>query len=126
MEGGTRTPGIIHWPKGIKGGRVESTPAGAVDLLPTICGLLGVEKPDNVHLDGTDLSPLLTGDRSDFERHQPLTWHSPTSQPIVAIREGKYSLVGWRDREYPKDQAAIQAIMDEMKAWLLTAWARKL
>jgi len=126
MEGGTRTPGIIHWPKGIEGGRVESTPAGAVDLLPTICGLLGVEKPDNVHLDGTDLSPLLTGDRSDFERHQPLTWHSPTSQPIVAIREGKYSLVGWRDREYPKDQTAIQAIMDEMKVILEKEHGRKL
>lgn len=118
MEGGTRTPGIIHWPNGIKGGRVESTPAGAVDLLPTICGLVGVEKPANVHLDGTDLSPLLTGDRSDFERHQPLTWHSPTSQPIVAIREGKYSLVGWRDKEYPKDQKAIQAVMDDMKVTL--------
>ena len=118
MEGGTRTPGIIHWPNGIKGGRVESTPAGAVDLLPTICGLVGVEKPDNVHLDGTDLSPLLTGDRSDFKRHQPLTWHSPTSQPIVAIREGKYSLVGWRDKEYPKDQPAIQAIMDSMRVIL--------
>jgi arylsulfatase A len=126
MEGGTRTPGIIHWPKGIKGGRVESTPAGAVDLLPTICGLLGVEKPDNVHLDGTDLSPLLTGDRSDFERHQPLTWHSPTSQPIVAIREGKYSLVGWRDKEYPKDQKAIQAIMDDMKVMLEKKNGRKL
>ncbi len=126
MEGGTRTPGIIHWPNGIKGGRVESTPAGAVDLLPTICGLVGVEKPDNVHLDGTDLSPLLTGDRSDFKRHQPLTWHSPTSQPIVAIREGKYSLVGRRDKEYPKDQPAIQAIMDEMKVILEKKQGRKL
>lgn len=118
MEGGTRTPGIIHWPNGIKGGRVESTPAGAVDLLPTICGLVGVEKPDNVHLDGTDLSPLLTGDRSDFKRQQPLTWHSPTSQPIVAIREGKYSLVGWRDKEYQKDQKSIQAVMADMKVIL--------
>ena len=85
-----------------------------------------MEKPDNVHLDGTDLSPLLTGDRSDFKRHQPLTWHSPTSQPIVAIREGKYSLVGRRDKEYPKDQAAIQAIMDKMKVILEKKHGRKL
>ena len=126
MEGGTRTPGIIHWPNGIKGGRVESTPAGALDLFPTICGLVGVENPDNVHLDGTDLSPLLTGDRSDFERHQPLTWHSPMSQPIVAIREGKYSLVGWRDKEYPKDQTSIQAILDDMKVILKKKHGRQL
>ena len=118
MEGGTRTPGIIYWPNGIEGGRVESTPAGAVDLLPTICGLVGVEKPDNVYLDGTDLSPLLTGDRSAFKRDQPLTWHSPMSQPVVAIREGKYSLVGWRNKEYPKDQKSIQAIMDDMQVIL--------
>ena len=126
MEGGTRTPGIIHWPNGIEGGRVESTPAGALDLLPTICGLAGVTKPNNVHLDGTDLSPLLTGDHSDFKRHQPLTWHSPTSQPIVAIREDKYSLVGRRNIEYPKDQVAIDAILGDMKVILEKKHGRKL
>jgi arylsulfatase A len=126
MEGGTRTPGIIHWPKGIKGGRIEDTPAGAIDLLPTICGLVEIDKPDGVHLDGTDLSPLLTGDRSDFKRHQPLTWHSPTSQPIAVIRDGKYSLVGHRKMEYPKDQATIEAVMEEMRVILEKKHGRKL
>jgi arylsulfatase A len=126
MEGGIRTPGIIHWPKGIKGGRIENTPAGAIDLLPTICGLTGVQKPNAVHLDGSDLSPLLTGRRSDFKRHQPLTWHSPTSQPVVAIREGRYSLVGSRKTEYPKDQKAIQAVMGEMKVLLEEKHGRQL
>ena len=126
MEGGTRTPGIIHWPRGVKGGRTEDTPAGAIDLLPTICGLAGIQKPDAAHLDGSDLSPLLTGRRSDFKRHQPLTWHSPTSQPVVAIREGKYSLVGSRAMEYPKDQEAIRAVMEEMKILLEEKHGRKL
>jgi len=126
MEGGTRTPGIIHWPKGIKGGRIEDTPAGAIDLLPTLCGLVEIDKPDGVHLDGTDLSPLLTGDRADFKRHQPLTWHSPTSQPIAVIRDGKYSLVGSRTMEYPKDQATIEAVMEEMRIILEKKHGRKL
>ncbi|MBP90525.1 MAG: hypothetical protein CMJ64_28090 [Planctomycetaceae bacterium] len=126
LEGGTRTPGIIHWPRGIKGGRVEDTPAGAIDLLPTICGLIGIEKPESVHLDGTDLSSLLTGHPSDFKRHQPLTWHSPTSQPIVVIREGKYSLVGYRKIEYPKDQETIRSVMDEMNVILEKQHGRKL
>ena len=126
MEGGTRTPGIIHWPKGIKGGRIEDTPAGAIDLLPTLCGLVEIDKPDGVHLDGTDLSPLLTGDRADFKRHQPLTWHSPTSQPIAVIRDGKYSLVGSRKMEYPKDQATIEEVMDEMRIILEKKHNRKL
>ncbi len=126
MEGGIRTPGIIHWPKGIQGGRVESTPAGAVDLLPTICGLIGVKTPDKVHLDGTDLSPILIGNQSDLQRHQPLTWHSPTSQPVVVIREGNYSLVGRRKSEYPKDQKSIETILVEMKVILERIHGREL
>jgi arylsulfatase A len=118
FEGGIRTPGIIYWPKGIKGGRMEDTPAGAVDLLPTICGLVGIDKPKGVHLDGADLSPLLVGKPAEFKRHQPLTWHSPTSQPVVVIREGKYSLVGYRKMEYPRDQDTIRAVMDEMRVIL--------
>jgi len=39
-EGGHRVPGIFYWKRKIPGGRVEKEPAGAVDLLPTICGLL--------------------------------------------------------------------------------------
>ena len=126
FEGGIRTPGIIYWPKRIKGGRIEDTPAGAVDLLPTICGLAGIEKPEGVHLDGADLSPLLAGKPAEFKRHQPLTWHSPTSQPIVVIREGKYSLVGYRRMEYPRDQDTIRAVMDEMRVILEKKHDRKL
>lgn len=126
LEGGIRTPGIVYWPRGIKGGQVDPTPAGAIDILPTICGLVGVEKPKGVKLDGTDLSQLLTGDRSNFKRSKPLTWHSPLSQPVVAIRDGKYSLVGWRSREYPKDQAAIKTVMNDMRVILERELNRKL
>ncbi len=126
LEGGIRTPGIVYWPRGIKGGLVDPTPAGAIDILPTICGLVGVEKPKDVQLDGADLSPLLTGDRSDFKRSKPLTWHSPLSQPAVAVRDGKYSLVGWRSSEYPKDQAAIKMVMNDMRVILERELDRKL
>lgn len=126
LEGGIRTPGIIYWPNGIKGGRIENTPAGAIDVLPTICGLVGIDQPKNVRLDGTDLSPLLKTDASHFARQQPLTWHSPTSQPVLAIRDGKYSLVGWRNKEYPKDQTAIQDVMNQMKLILEKHHGREL
>ena len=52
FEGGHRVPGIFYWKGGIPGGRVENEPAGAVDLLPTLCGLIGIDKPEGVHLDG--------------------------------------------------------------------------
>ena len=64
-----------------------------VDLLPTVAGLLGVDPPADVHLDGTDLTPLLTDRREEFSRSQPLFWFSPDAG--AAIRDGKYSLVAW-------------------------------
>jgi len=98
-EGGIRVPGIICWPGKIPAGREIREPAGVVDVLPTVCGLLGLEKPQGRHLDGSDLTPLLTGEAQQFERHQPLFWHLQKSRPIVAMRSGKYSLVADPDYE---------------------------
>ena len=92
-DGGIRVPGIFSWPGTIKPGNVEQTPAGLIDVLPTVCGLLGIKKPVGIHHDGSDLSALLKGNPADFERHQPLFWHLQKSRPIVAMRDGNYSLV---------------------------------
>jgi len=113
FEGGIRSPGIFYWPRGIAGGRVEYEPAGAVDLLPTICGLLGIDKPKGVHLDGSDLSPLLTG-RGKFQREQPLFWHLPTSYPSAALRDGRYMLAGYRDYELPQDREAMAEVFNQI------------
>ena len=102
-EGGIRVPGIVSWPGTIPE-RVESdAPAGLVDVLPTICGLLDLEKPDGVHLDGSDISPVLLGKPDTFTRHQPLFWHLQKSRPIVAMRDGDWSLVAEPDYEISTD-----------------------
>ncbi|MBP6783370.1 MAG: sulfatase-like hydrolase/transferase [Verrucomicrobiales bacterium] len=101
-EGGIRVPGIFSWPGEIKAGVVSDVPAGLVDVLPTLCGLLGLEAPPGVHLDGSDLSGLLTG-KSPFSRHQPLFWHLQKSRPIVAMRDGDYSLTADPDYELSTD-----------------------
>ncbi len=98
-EGGIRVPGIYHWPGTVEQGVTASQPAGLVDVLPTVCGLLGIDKPSGVHLDGSDLSPVLKGKPADFKRHQPLFWHLQKSRPIVAMRDGDYSLVADPDYE---------------------------
>lgn len=90
-EGGIRVPGIFYWPGHIQPGLGEQ-PAGVVDILPTVCGLVGANRP-SVHLDGIDLSPLLLGELETCERTQPLVWHLQKARPIVAIRDGDYSLV---------------------------------
>ena len=113
FEGGIRSPGIFYWPGGIKGGRVEREPAGAVDLLPTICGLVGIDRPKGVHLDGADLSPLLTG-RGTFHRPQLLFWHRPSSYPAALVRDGRYAFAAYSNYELPRDRRAMADIFGKI------------
>ncbi len=120
-EGGIRVPGIFHWPGHITSGLVEEEPAGLIDLLPTVCGLLGIDKPSGVFLDGSDLTSLLLDRKEKFSRHQPLFWHLPASGPSMALRDGKYSLVAHRGYEFPKDKEAMAALKKQIKAILREA-----
>lgn len=114
-EGGIRVPGIFSWPGRIKAGHEERNPAGIVDILPTVCGLLGISKPKNRHLDGSDLTPLLTDTSADFVRHQPLFWHLQKSRPIVALRDGNYSLVADPDYELSQSNMFKEAWIPTIK-----------
>ncbi len=116
-EGGIRVPGLFAWPGRIPAGRVEATPAGLVDLLPTVCGLLGIAPPAGVALDGTDLSPLLRPEPGrTFRRHQPLFWHLQKSRPIVALRDGRWSLTADPDYELSTDNMFREAWIPAIKA----------
>ncbi|MHC4323305.1 MAG: sulfatase family protein [Planctomycetota bacterium] len=118
FEGGIRVPGIFYWPGTITKNHVEHEPAGLVDLLPTVCGLLNIDTTRGVHLDGSDLSPLLRGRAREFTRHQPLFWLLPASVPAVAIRDGAYSLVAYRDYRLPKDQEKMTALIRQIEETL--------
>lgn len=113
FQGGLRSPGIFFWPKGIRGGRIERTPSGSVDLLPTICGLAGIDKPEGVHLDGADLSPLLT-EQGTFTRAQPLLWLAPSSGHLATLRDGRYTLMGYRGYDLPFERKKLNAVLQRM------------
>ncbi|MBF0196812.1 MAG: sulfatase-like hydrolase/transferase [Planctomycetes bacterium] len=98
-DGGIRVPGIFYWPGKIQKGRIVDAPAGLVDVLPTLCSILDIPNPVGKHIDGSNLKPILFGNDSDFKRHQPLFWHLQKSRPIVAMRDGQYSLVAQPDYE---------------------------
>ncbi len=115
-EGGLRVPGIVSWPGVVRTEHVESTPAGLVDVLPTLCGLLGIEPPADVQLDGADLTPLLRGEgEQSFTRPQPLFWHLYKSRPIVALRDGRYSLVAEPDYELSTDNLFREAWIPQIR-----------
>lgn len=69
-EGGVRSPGWIRWPGKIAAGVNVERISGAIDLLPTLVGLVGIERVGDKPLDGQDLSPWLLGQREADEAAQ--------------------------------------------------------
>jgi arylsulfatase A-like enzyme len=59
-EGSVRSVCYLRWPAKLPAGQVVRPIAGAIDLLPTLTSLAGIERVGDKPLDGRDLSPLLT------------------------------------------------------------------
>jgi len=74
-EGGLRVPAILEWPARHEPKTIE-TPASTSDLYPTLVALAGAEIDPQPPLDGIDLAPILSGERSE---HPPMGfWHGHT------------------------------------------------
>ena len=56
-RGGISDPFIVHWPKGIKAkGEIRTQYAHAIDMVPTVLELLGIEAPTSIK--GVTQSPI--------------------------------------------------------------------
>lgn len=91
-EGGIKIPGIIHWPDQIRAGRIEHTPSGLIDVLPTLGEICGFELPKDRKIDGCNIVPLLRGQA--IQRNTPLTWFFYRSFPEISMRQGDFVIVG--------------------------------
>lgn len=100
-EGGIRVPGIIRWPGRIKAGSTETTPAGVVDILPTLCEVTDTRLPQNRRIDGVSLVSLFDGKR--LRRKKPLYWLYSPSRPMCVIREKDWSLIADPELDIPRD-----------------------
>ena len=67
-EGGVRVPFYISWPGRIKSG-LTSQLAQDIDILPTILGLCKITYKYENHIDGHDLSGVITGKDQTFDRY---------------------------------------------------------
>ena len=65
-EGGVRAPFLIRWPGHVKAGLKVKPIAGAIDILPTLTDLAGVQWTPPKTLDGVSLKPLLSGDAPNW------------------------------------------------------------
>lgn len=93
-EAGYRVPGIVRWPGKVPAGVVCDEPVCSVDLLPTICAMVGVTPPEDRALDGANLLPLLAG--QPVSRPHPLYWqyNAAISQPwTISLRDGPWKLL---------------------------------
>ncbi|MEM6278043.1 MAG: arylsulfatase [Verrucomicrobiota bacterium] len=66
-EGGVRSPMLIRWPAKIAAGTEVTTMGSAIDLLPTLAEMTGVELISEKPLDGLSLAELLYGEEPSDE-----------------------------------------------------------
>ncbi len=71
-EGGIRVPLVVRYPALVSRARICREPCIGMDLLPSVCALVGLEPPQDRSIDGADLTPLLLG--NPLGRTFPLYW----------------------------------------------------
>lgn len=121
FEGGISTPGILHWPAGLKTepGGVVDTPVHLVDVLPTLADLAETKIPteyperDLRPVSGVSLRPILEADR--FERDQPIYLQFAND---FGLRDGDWKLVSFKGEEWElynvaKDRTELNNLAEE-------------
>ena len=79
-EGGVRSPFIIQWKGMIESGNKVEHIAGAIDLLPTLTDLAGIQFKSAKELDGKSLKPLLVEKNVNWEERFIVShWNQKTS-----------------------------------------------
>lgn len=105
-EGGIREAFIARWPGKIKAGSLSLAPIINIDLYPTFAAAAGIKLPAKQVIDGENLMPVFTGQKSMTSRDE-LFWHFPgylagtvirgrnpqwRTQPVSVIRKGDHKL----------------------------------
>lgn len=106
FEGGMRVPFIAAWAKPdnenssqrqlpIRAGSIQTQMGTIMDLLPTICNLVGVPLPEGLTLDGHDLKQQLAGAKNttrkeEFLNHFP---HQHRSSYFTSYVKGDWKVV---------------------------------
>ena len=90
-EGGCRVPFVAQWKGTIPAGHVCGGWATHLDLMPTIAAACGAKLPA-LHVDGVDMSSLLTGGQ-DLERPEPVLYFSAMKgYSFQCARQGKWKV----------------------------------
>ena len=88
FEGGTHVPFFMRWPNRIEAGTKYQRPVTHIDIFSTIAAAAEVNVPADREIDGVDLLPFVTGDRSE-DPHEAIFWRTGTYR---AVRSGDWKL----------------------------------
>ncbi len=92
---------IVRGPGGFHGGKVIDALVSHIDVYPTLCELVGIDRPH--YLQGESLMPIVRGQRSSVrdEIFAEMTWHA-AYDPQRAIRTERWKYIRrFGDRHTP-------------------------
>ena len=94
-EGGIRVPAIIRWSDGLDSGIRSDGMAHFTDWLPTLLNLVGLNVPDDLALDGRDITPVLRGEAGGANPQRFWQWnrYRPIGACNAAMRDGDWKLL---------------------------------
>jgi arylsulfatase A-like enzyme len=132
-EGGIGTPGIIHWPAGLKTapGAICREPVHLIDVLPTLADLADAPLPEEwpgrelEPVSGISLAPILAG--KTLGKRPPIHLLFSTDR---GLRDGDWKLVSFRSHPWElynlsEDRAEIcdlAASRPEIRDRLVSLW----
>ena len=109
-EGGVRVPMFIKWEGVLPSGETIEKIAGAIDLLPTLADMTGIDFQPKKSLDGISLKPLLNETTPNWnERFIYSFWNGLTS-----VRSQQFRLDG-KGRLYDMKNGSTQSIVVNSK-----------
>jgi len=91
-EGGQRVMGV-YWSQGVakaKHGVVEDGIASSIDVMPTVCSIVGCKVPTDRPIDGVDLSSLLFEGHEGAPKPRDAFFYYGLSATMQAARVGDY------------------------------------
>ena len=130
FEGGMHVPYFIRWPGHVQPGTKYAAPVGHVDIFATAAGAAGAAMPSDRVMDGVDLLPYVTGQKTGTP-HRDLFWRSGNYR--VVLQDGwKYQRMDFPPKRWlfnlavdpteqhnmadsePAKMAELNALMDQI------------
>ena len=91
-EGGLRSPLLLRWTGKVPAGLAVEEIAGAIDLLPTLADLAGIEVGSEKPLDGRSLKPLLLDEETPWAERLLYSLRTARGSILVSVRDQRFRL----------------------------------